>query len=88
MILNMPHLGLEQTCFRKCALISCSDSILHMFRVIDLLPYRMASEENSRWERRTWPELKRLTEEVPEAGIHFQSNNLLQAAHLRPIANS
>ncbi|KAK0761434.1 hypothetical protein N5P37_006384 [Trichoderma harzianum] len=32
----------------------------------------MASEENSRWERRTWPELKRLTEEVPEAGIHFQ----------------
>lgn len=33
----------------------------------------MADDENSRWERRTWPELKRLTEEVPEAGIHFQS---------------
>ncbi|KAH0490941.1 hypothetical protein TgHK011_002387 [Trichoderma gracile] len=32
----------------------------------------MATEENSRWERRTWPELKRLTEDVPEAGIHFQ----------------
>ncbi|KAL7956179.1 FAD dependent oxidoreductase [Trichoderma compactum] len=32
----------------------------------------MADEANSRWERRTWPELKRLTEEVPEAGIHFQ----------------
>ncbi|KAL6904034.1 ALG3 domain-containing protein [Trichoderma evansii] len=32
----------------------------------------MADDENSRWERRTWPELKRLTEEVPEAGIHFQ----------------
>jgi D-amino-acid oxidase len=35
----------------------------------------MADDENSRWERRTWPELKRLTEEVPEAGIHFQSMN-------------
>ncbi|CAM1511724.1 Fc.00g092370.m01.CDS01 [Cosmosporella sp. VM-42] len=32
----------------------------------------MATEEKSRWERRTWPELKRLCEEVPEAGIHFQ----------------
>jgi hypothetical protein len=38
--------------------------------------YRMAEEQNSRWERRTWPELKRLTEEVPEAGIHFQSNGV------------
>ena len=33
----------------------------------------MATKEDSRWERRTWPELKRLAEEVPEAGIHFQS---------------
>lgn len=33
----------------------------------------MANLENSRWERRTWPELKRLAEQVPEAGIHFQS---------------
>ncbi|KAI9158217.1 dolichyl-P-Man:Man(5)GlcNAc(2)-PP-dolichyl mannosyltransferase [Paramyrothecium foliicola] len=33
----------------------------------------MASAENSRWERRTWPELKRLTVGVPEAGIHFQT---------------
>jgi D-amino-acid oxidase len=33
----------------------------------------MALEENSRWEKRTWPELKRLASEVPEAGIHFQS---------------
>ncbi|RCI10644.1 hypothetical protein L249_4440 [Ophiocordyceps polyrhachis-furcata BCC 54312] len=32
----------------------------------------MADRENSRWERRTWPELKRLAEHVPEAGIHFQ----------------
>ncbi|KAL7924517.1 FAD dependent oxidoreductase [Trichoderma austrokoningii] len=32
----------------------------------------MADDENSRWERRTWPELKRLAAEVPEAGIHFQ----------------
>lgn len=33
----------------------------------------MATEENSRWERRTWPELRRLAVEVPEAGIHLQS---------------
>ncbi|ROT42924.1 FAD dependent oxidoreductase [Sodiomyces alkalinus F11] len=32
----------------------------------------MSFEENSRWERRTWPVLKKLAEEVPEAGIHFQ----------------
>ncbi|KOS23191.1 D-amino-acid oxidase [Escovopsis weberi] len=32
----------------------------------------MASDENSRWERRTWPELQRLAKEAPEAGIHFQ----------------
>lgn len=30
----------------------------------------MATEEDSRWERRTFPELKRLANEVPEAGIH------------------
>ncbi|KAK7958406.1 D-amino-acid oxidase-like protein [Apiospora saccharicola] len=30
----------------------------------------MATEASSRWERQTWPELKRLAEEVPEAGIH------------------
>lgn len=40
----------------------------------------MAIEKDSRWERRTWPELKRLAEEVPEAGIHFQSTRL----HLTP----
>ncbi|ROV99484.1 hypothetical protein VMCG_06302 [Cytospora schulzeri] len=33
----------------------------------------MSTQENSRWERRTWPELKRLAVEVPEAGIHLQS---------------
>lgn len=48
----------------------------------------MASEENSRWERRTWPELKRITEEVPEAGIHFQSNNAHHTACMRLLANS
>lgn len=35
----------------------------------------MASEENSQWERRTWPELRRLAQEVPEAGFHFQSTS-------------
>lgn len=34
--------------------------------------YSMAKKENSRWEKRTWPEIKRLAAEVPEAGIHFQ----------------
>ena len=33
----------------------------------------MANEANSRWERRTWPELKRLATHAPESGIHFQS---------------
>lgn len=33
----------------------------------------MATEEKSKHERRTWPELKRLCDEVPEAGIHSQS---------------
>ncbi|KAF5675806.1 d-amino-acid oxidase [Fusarium heterosporum] len=37
----------------------------------DFMP--MASKENSRWERETWPELKRLAQHFPEAGIHFQS---------------
>ncbi|KAH7150458.1 FAD dependent oxidoreductase [Dactylonectria estremocensis] len=32
----------------------------------------MATKENKRWESRTWAVLKKLTEEVPEAGIHFQ----------------
>lgn len=34
---------------------------------------RMLSEEDSRWERRSWPEIQRLATDVPEAGIHFQS---------------
>lgn len=35
----------------------------------------MSTVENSIWEKRTWPELKRLAQEVPEAGIHFQSKS-------------
>ncbi|CAG9981050.1 unnamed protein product [Clonostachys byssicola] len=38
----------------------------------------MASEKNSLFERRTFPELQRLAREVPEAGIHFQGTFLLQ----------
>lgn len=37
----------------------------------------MATEKNSSWERRTWPEIKRLAVEVPEAGIHLQSKDCL-----------
>ncbi|KAJ3522382.1 hypothetical protein NM208_g12883 [Fusarium decemcellulare] len=33
----------------------------------------MATRDSSGPERRTWVEFKRLCEEVPEAGIHFQS---------------
>ncbi|KAH7241470.1 D-amino-acid oxidase [Fusarium tricinctum] len=36
----------------------------------DFMP--MSSPENSLWERETWPELKKLAQHVPEAGIHFQ----------------
>ncbi|KAI1458021.1 FAD dependent oxidoreductase [Annulohypoxylon moriforme] len=31
----------------------------------------MATAKNSTWERRTWPEIKKLATEVPEAGIHL-----------------
>ncbi|KAK5988090.1 D-amino-acid oxidase [Cladobotryum mycophilum] len=41
----------------------------------NFLPMAM-DEKDGRWERRTWPELKRLTEEVPEAGIHFQKSRV------------
>jgi len=36
----------------------------------------MAAGEGRHYERRTWPELKRLAKDVPEAGIHFQSQSL------------
>lgn len=36
----------------------------------------MSTEGGSRWERNTWPYLKQLAAEVPEAGIHFQSESL------------
>lgn len=36
----------------------------------------MAVEKDSRWERRTWPKFERLAKEVPEAGIHFQSESV------------
>ncbi|SPN99901.1 probable D-amino-acid oxidase [Cephalotrichum gorgonifer] len=36
----------------------------------------MSLEPNNQWERRTWLELKRLTEEVPNAGIHFQKTRV------------
>jgi hypothetical protein len=38
-----------------------------------LIRHRMATAATSRWERQTWPELKRLAVEVPEAGVHIQS---------------
>ncbi|KAF4817610.1 D-amino-acid oxidase [Colletotrichum tropicale] len=38
----------------------------------------LSPEEGSRWERRTWVALKKLTEENPEAGIHFQTTHILR----------
>ncbi|KAM7186327.1 ALG3 domain containing protein [Rhypophila sp. PSN 637] len=38
----------------------------------------MATEKDSRWERRTWPQLEHLAKEVPEAGIHFQKSRVLR----------
>ncbi|KAK3324556.1 D-amino-acid oxidase-like protein [Cercophora scortea] len=38
----------------------------------------MADRANSRWERRTWPELRRLAKEVPAAGIHLQTARVLR----------
>ncbi|SPQ25422.1 6915b9d0-2f00-4f3f-8ea4-b779cdbca041 [Thermothielavioides terrestris] len=38
----------------------------------------MALEKDSRWERRTWPELRRLAAEVPEAGLHVQTARVLR----------
>ncbi|KAI2620055.1 FAD dependent oxidoreductase [Hypoxylon sp. NC1633] len=40
----------------------------------DIMP--MATEKNSSWERRTWPEMRRLAVEVPEAGIHLQKSRV------------
>ena len=33
----------------------------------------MALEKDSRWEARTWPVFRQLAAEVPEAGLHIQS---------------
>jgi D-amino-acid oxidase len=41
----------------------------------------MSVEADNRWEKNTWPEIKRLAEEVPAAGIHFQSRSLKVARH-------
>ncbi|KAK3988468.1 hypothetical protein QBC44DRAFT_329097 [Cladorrhinum sp. PSN332] len=38
----------------------------------------MALDRDSRWERRTWPELRRLVKEVPEAGLHIQTARVLR----------
>ncbi|KAL3440654.1 D-amino-acid oxidase [Aspergillus insuetus] len=37
-----------------------------------------SSKEDSRWERRTWQHLKRLAEDVPEAGIHLQKSQVFR----------
>ncbi|EXK93409.1 D-amino-acid oxidase [Fusarium oxysporum f. sp. raphani 54005] len=38
----------------------------------------LSPKDASRWERRTWIALKKLVEETPEAGIHFQTTHVLR----------
>ncbi|KAH8900151.1 D-amino acid oxidase-like protein [Thozetella sp. PMI_491] len=38
----------------------------------------MLPKEQNRWESRSWPELKRLAQEVPEAGVHFQKSKVFR----------
>ncbi|KAK4464519.1 hypothetical protein QBC42DRAFT_319303 [Cladorrhinum samala] len=38
----------------------------------------MALDRDSCWERRTWPVLRRLAKEAPEAGLHFQTARVLR----------
>ncbi|KAK0643874.1 hypothetical protein B0T16DRAFT_416775 [Cercophora newfieldiana] len=44
----------------------------------------MAVEKDSRWEKRTWPILKHLAKEVPEAGIHLQKARVYRLAKDEP----
>ncbi|KAF4978252.1 hypothetical protein FZEAL_5357 [Fusarium zealandicum] len=46
----------------------------------DVIPghHSLAPTERSRWERRTWKVLKKITQENPEAGIHFQTTHILR----------
>ncbi|KAL3427384.1 FAD dependent oxidoreductase [Phlyctema vagabunda] len=37
----------------------------------------VSDAENNRWEKGTWAELARLAKDVPEAGIHFQTAEIL-----------
>ncbi|CAH0020895.1 unnamed protein product [Clonostachys rhizophaga] len=46
------------------------------FAGANILP--MATKKDKSWETRTWYEMKRLCETVPEAGIHFQKCTLLR----------
>ena len=48
----------------------------------------MCDEQNSRWERRSWPEFKRICQSTPEAGIHYQSMLLRLTSPGTYIANN
>ncbi|PHH64384.1 hypothetical protein CDD81_4605 [Ophiocordyceps australis] len=41
--------------------------------------FPLASPENHVLEERTWPELKKLAQGMPEAGVHFQSNRIVKS---------
>lgn len=43
----------------------------------------MSVEKNSRWEKRSWPEILRLAKEVPEAGIHLQRASPFDVPYFR-----
>jgi len=37
------------------------------------MPVSLPDTDLNTYERETWPELERLARELPEAGVHFQS---------------
>ena len=71
MILSIHHLGLGRTISRKWTMRN-----LHIYPYALTSFIRMAENETTMaWERDTWKILADLAENVPEAGIHFQSGH-------------
>ncbi|KAL6859947.1 D-amino acid oxidase [Amphichorda felina] len=57
---------------KRNAVRTIAKSLAGTFRSLNLGLGRMGSKEDSRFETQTWHELKRLCQDVPEAGIRFQ----------------
>lgn len=77
MTLNMRLHGLVQTICRTSKhlhIASCLDSYEQLGIIIRADPGSVGKEgtPSQEYERTTWPELAKLAQEHPEAGIHFQ----------------